>query len=134
MPDFRYVREHTLGHFLRAVPHIIGAHMEDDDFGIHIVQRTVFDAPQYVLGAVVANAEVKAVQRRKVLIPGLRVLDGLEDAVAEEYHIRILFAAIGDEPAMYAVPTLVAIQIGQWGGQHTGIHFVGVLRLSCRPI
>jgi len=125
LTNLRHVGQHSFGHLLGSVLHIIRADMQNHYLGIDIVQGSVLDAPQDVLGAIVANAEVKAVQRCKVLVPRLAILHSLEDAVAEEDDIRILFPAIGDEAAVYAVPTLVAIQVGQWCGQHTGIHLGG---------
>lgn len=103
--------------------------MENNYFGIDIVEGAILDAPQHMLGAIIPYAKVEAVQRGEVLVPGVCVLQRFEYAIAEEYHVRVLFAAIGYKSAMYALPALVAVNIGHGCGHSAGIHVVFVVRV-----
>ena len=48
---------------------VVGAGVDDDDLRIHVVELAVFDAPQHVLDAIAAPAEVRRIPAEEILLP-----------------------------------------------------------------
>lgn len=96
--DGAHQLHYALGNLVGRVDrNVIGAGEQDDGARLHVVQFAVLQAPQRVLRLVVANAKVKAMHGRKVAVPGVDILQRLQNAVADEDDVRILFAAFGEE-------------------------------------
>lgn len=81
----------------RVLRHIVRAHHQHDGARFDVVQFAVLQAPQRVLRLVAVNAEVEAVHGRKVRVPHVRLLQRLQDAIADEDDVRILGPALGEE-------------------------------------
>lgn len=81
----------------------IGGQSEESDwtyFWFDVVEDTVLDAPQSVLCFVDVNAKIERMQRCKVLVPRLGMLQRFQHTIANEYHVWILFPAFGQKSFM----------------------------------
>jgi hypothetical protein len=119
----------ALGNLLGAVTaHVIGTDHNHSNLGFDAVQFAVLDAPEDVLRAVAADAEVRGLERGKILVPGrlgIAAAPGLSDRVAQEDDGDIALHGLGDEalvpfqPAWVRFATLAEARCRHLGRIHS---------------
>jgi len=72
---------------------VVGADHHDEDLGLHAVELAIFQAPQDVLGAVAADAEVFGVPARELFLPDLlaAAMPAVSDRIPDEIKIDATF-------------------------------------------
>lgn len=68
--------------------------MNNDGFRFNIIQFPIVHSPQNVLYLIPMDAEIQTVQRGEQFVPRIRVLQRLQDRIADEYNIRVFFASL----------------------------------------